>query len=188
MCWFQDSRPQEFVKIDGLACVRGWTCQSRVTPNVVRRLLGGTPRRSAWLSETLLPKWLALPVFASDPICSVAYTTEQIVLVLAAGGLAALMLTPWAGLAVVVLSVGFVVVLVLANLRGTKESGQAFAVPTYMFIGLTFLMFFIAVVQGLIGGLPPLRPRHRRLRRPPGWVACLRRFCCCVRSPPGVRP
>jgi len=55
----------------------------------------------------------------------------------------------------VVLSVGFVVVLVLANLRGTKESGRAFAVPTYTFIGLTFLMFLIAVVKGLGGGLPP---------------------------------
>ena len=63
-------------------------------PNVVKRLLVGTPRRSAWLGETLLPKWLALPVFASDPISSVAYATEQIVLVLAAGGLAALTLTP----------------------------------------------------------------------------------------------
>jgi amino acid transporter len=198
-------------------------------PNVVKRLLVGTPRRSAWLGETLLPKWLALPVFASDPISSVAYATEQIVLVLAAGGLAALTLTPWVGLAVVVLlvvvvasyrqtvyaypngggafvvskdnlgetaslvaasallvdyvmtvavsivsgvvaitsairslaphavvlSVGFVVVLVLANLRGTKESGRAFAVPTYTFIGLTFLMFFIAGVKGLSGGVPP---------------------------------
>jgi amino acid transporter len=144
---------------------------------------------------------LALPVFCSDPISSVAYATEQIVLVLAAGGLAALALTPWVGLAVVVLllvvvasyrqtclaypngggafvvsmdnlgesaalvavsallvdyvmtvavsvvsgvvaitsavpglaphavalSVGFVVVLALANLRGLKESGRAFA-------------------------------------------------------------
>jgi amino acid transporter len=55
----------------------------------------------------------------------------------------------------VVLSVGFVVVLVLANLRGTKESGRAFAVPTYTFIGLTFLMIVIAAIKGLGGGLPP---------------------------------
>ncbi len=53
------------------------------------------------------------------------------------------------------LSVGFVVVLVLANLHGTKESGRVFAVPTYAFIGLTFLMFAIAAVKGLTGGLPP---------------------------------
>src|SRR5438067_1294474 len=38
------------------------------------------------MHETLLPKWLALPVFASDPLSSVAYATEEIVLVLAGGG------------------------------------------------------------------------------------------------------
>ena len=204
-------------------------CQARVVLDVVKRLLVGRPLRSARLGETLLPKWLALPVFCSDPISSVAYATEQIVLVLGAGGLAALTLTPWVGLAVVVLlvvvvasyrqtcyaypngggafavskdnlgesaslvaasallvdyvmtvavsivsgvvaitsafrslvphavalSVGFVVVLVLANLRGTKESGRVFAVPTYAFIGLTFLMFAIATVRGLGGALAP---------------------------------
>lgn len=31
--------------------------------------------------EQLLPKWLALPIFCSDPISSVAYATEQILLV-----------------------------------------------------------------------------------------------------------
>ena len=56
---------------------------------MLKRLLVGRPRRSARLGETLLPKWLALPVFCSDPFSSVAYATEQIVLVLAAGGLAA---------------------------------------------------------------------------------------------------
>lgn len=194
--------------------------------DVLKRLLVGRPLRTARLGETLLPKWLALPVFCSDPISSVAYATEQIVLVLGAGGLAALTLTPWVGLAVAVLlvvvvasyrqtchaypngggafvvskdnlgesaslvaasallvdyvmtvavsivsgvvaitsafpswqphavalSVGFVVVLVLANLHGTKESGRVFAVPTYAFIGLTFLMFAIAAVKGR--GLP----------------------------------
>jgi amino acid transporter len=56
----------------------------------------------------------------------------------------------------VALSVGFVAVLVLANLRGTKESGRAFAVPTYGFIALTFLMFAVAAVKGLGAGLPPV--------------------------------
>ena len=50
----------------------------------------GRPLRSARLGETLLPKRIALAVFCSDPISSVAYATEQIVLVLAAGGLVAL--------------------------------------------------------------------------------------------------
>jgi hypothetical protein len=54
--------------------------------NVLKRLLVGRPRPSARLGETLLSKWLALPVFCSDPISSVAYATEQIVLVLARAG------------------------------------------------------------------------------------------------------
>jgi hypothetical protein len=53
------------------------------------------------------------------------------------------------------MSVGFVVVLVLANLRGTKESGRVFAAPTYAFIGLTLLMFATAAVKGLGGALVP---------------------------------
>src|SRR3954464_9868579 len=80
----------------------------------VSRALVGKPLRSDRLDETLLPKRLALPVFCSDPLSSVAYATEQIVLVLGLGGLALLGLTPWLGLAVVVL-----LVLVVASYRQT---------------------------------------------------------------------
>ena len=52
----------------------------------LKRLLVGRPLRSAQLNETLLPKWLALPVFCSDPISSVAYATEEIVLVCGSAG------------------------------------------------------------------------------------------------------
>jgi amino acid transporter len=180
------------------------------------------------MGETLLPKRIALAVFCSDPISSVAYATEQIVLVLAAGGLAALRATPWVGLVVVLLlvtvvasyrqtcfaypsgggayvvsrenlgesaslaaaaallvdyvmtvavsvtsgvvavtsaipplsrhavllAVVLVVVLTLANLRGTKESGRVFAVPTYAFVGLTLLMFLWAGIRATTGDLP----------------------------------
>ena len=71
----------------------------------VARTLVGEPLRSDRLGETLLPKRLALPVFCSDPLSSVAYATEQIVLVLGLGGLALLHLTPWLAAAVVVLLV-----------------------------------------------------------------------------------
>ena len=67
------------------------------TPAPSRALLLGEPLRSDRLGETLLPKRLALPVFCSDPLSSVAYATEQIVLVLGLGGLALLHLTPWVG-------------------------------------------------------------------------------------------
>jgi amino acid transporter len=53
----------------------------------IRRFLLGDPVASDHLEHTLLPKFLALPVFASDAISSVAYATQQIVLALGAAGL-----------------------------------------------------------------------------------------------------
>ena len=53
----------------------------------LRRLIFGTPISSENMEHTLLPKRLALPVFASDAISSVAYATQQIILVLGASGL-----------------------------------------------------------------------------------------------------
>jgi amino acid transporter len=196
-------------------------------PDVVKRLLVGRALRSHQLGETLLPKWLALPVFASDPLSSVAYATEEIVLVLAAGGAGYLVFSKWvaaliavllvivilsyrqtcraypngggafavsldnfgenaalvaaaallvdyvmtvavsvvAGVAgitsaapslskhAVALSVGFVVLLLLANLRGVKESGKLFAIPTYLFVSLTYLMFVVAAIKAGGGNL-----------------------------------
>src|SRR3954468_12962761 len=174
----------------------------------ISRTLFGEPLRSDRLHDTLLPKRLALPVFCSDPLSSVAYATEEIVLVLGLGGLGLLYLTPWlaaalvglllvvvfsyrqtcvaypdgggayavsrdnlgedaalvaasallidyvltvsvsvvAGVAAitsavpalaphaVALSLVFVALLSVVNLRGVRESGRAFAVPTYGFV------------------------------------------------------
>lgn len=77
--------------------------------NIVKRLLVGRVRRSTELHETLLPKRLALPIFASDLLSSVAYATQEIVIVLTLGGLAYLWLTGWIALAVVLLTVVVVV-------------------------------------------------------------------------------
>jgi amino acid transporter len=65
-----------------------------------RRLLIGRPFRSDRLGHTLLPKRIALPVFASDALSSVAYAPEEIFLMLSVAGAAAYALTPWIGLAV----------------------------------------------------------------------------------------
>ena len=46
----------------------------------------------------------------------------------------------------VLLSVGFILFVMLMNLRGVKESGTAFAIPTYFFV----TMMFLAVGSGLI--------------------------------------
>ena len=67
-----------------------------------KRLFIGRPVRSDRLGETLLPKRIALPVFASDALSSVAYAPEAIFLTLSVAGLAAYAYAPWIGLAVVV--------------------------------------------------------------------------------------
>lgn len=195
---------------------------------ITKRLLVGRPLSSARMEETLLPKWLALPVFCSDPLSSNAYATEEILLVLSLGGLALLHLSPWVALAVVALlaivvlsyretcraypngggaytvsrdnlgrnaslvaasallvdyvltvavsvaagvsnivsafptlgphavliASGFVAVLALMNLRGVKESGTYFAVPTYGFIACMFVMIAVGLWSTATGAAP----------------------------------
>ncbi|MFI1523870.1 APC family permease [Kitasatospora cineracea] len=197
-------------------------------PQALKRLVIGKAMRSEELGETLLPKRLALPIFASDPLSSVAYATGEILLVLTVGGTAFLYLTPWIGLGVVALmavvvmsyrqvvhaypsgggsyevvsknlgansglvvaasllvdyvmtvavsvasgvdniisafsgladhrvalAVAFVVLLAAMNLRGVRESGKAFAAPTYLFIGGILLMVVTGLVRVVFGDNP----------------------------------
>ncbi|MCW2505155.1 MAG: DNA-binding protein [Actinomycetia bacterium] len=196
--------------------------------NWVKRVVVGRPLRSDRLTEQSLPKRLALPVFASDPLSSVAYATQEILLVLAVGGTALMYLaTPVAAavvllLAVVVVSyrqvvraypsgggsyevasrnlgrsaglvvaaallvdyvmtvavsvaagvdniisaapslnpyrvainVAFIAVLTAMNLRGVRESGKAFAIPTYLFITGLVVMIAVGVGRALFGTAP----------------------------------
>src|SRR3954468_16961244 len=97
------------------------------TPDLVKRLLIGRALRSHQLPDTLLPKWLALPVFASDPLSSVAYATEEIVLVLAFGGASYLIYAKW----VAALIAGLLVIVVLSyrqTCHAYPNGGGAFAV------------------------------------------------------------
>ncbi len=71
--------------------------------DAVKRLLLGRPVSSERLGLTLLPKRIALPVFASDALSSVAYAPDEIILTLAVAGVAATTLSPWVGLSVVLL-------------------------------------------------------------------------------------
>jgi amino acid transporter len=57
--------------------------------DVGKRLLLGRKLRSTQLGETLLPKRIALPVFASDALSSVAYAPDEILLTLSLAGLVA---------------------------------------------------------------------------------------------------
>jgi amino acid transporter len=78
----------------------------------IKRLLLGQPFRSDKLNHTLLPKRIALPVFASDAMSSVAYAPQEIFLVLSVAGVSALTFTPWVAVAVAV-----VMVVVVASYR-----------------------------------------------------------------------
>src|SRR5213080_2579384 len=54
------------------------------TVDLVKRILVGRRMPTHQLEHTLLPKILALPIFSSDALSSVAYATEQILFVLLA--------------------------------------------------------------------------------------------------------
>ncbi|RKR90948.1 amino acid/polyamine/organocation transporter (APC superfamily) [Micromonospora pisi] len=192
----------------------------------MKRLLLGRPFRSDRLQHTLLPKRIALPVFASDALSSVAYAPDEILLTLSIAGASAFVFSPWVALAVVVVmltvvasyrqnvhaypsgggdyevatvnlgprfglgvasallvdyvltvavsvssgvanlgsvvpfvaehkvgvAVAAVVILTAINLRGLRESGTAFAIPTYGFmiviIGMVLTGLFRIFVLG----------------------------------------
>jgi amino acid transporter len=194
---------------------------------VGKRVILGRAMRSDRLGETLLPKRIALPVFASDALSSVAYATQEILIVLALGGTAFLHLTWPAALGVVVVmgtvvaayrqnvhaypsgggdyevantnlgrkfglvvasallvdyvltvavstsagvenlastplfswmaghqvvaTLAVVVIIVLLNLRGIRESGTAFAIPTYAFMFGIIAMIVVGVVRLALG-------------------------------------
>ncbi len=78
----------------------------------VKRLLVGRKLSSAQLGETLLPKRIALPVFASDALSSVAYAPDEILLTLSLAGMAGLLFS-WQ----VALAVGVIMVIVVVSYR-----------------------------------------------------------------------
>jgi amino acid transporter len=194
----------------------------------LKRAIVGRPMASGELEETLLPKTLALPIFASDPLSSVAYATESALVVLVAASVgaahlvfpisiaiaallaivvasyrqtvqayetsggayivakdnlgtlpslvgAAALLTDYvltvavsisAGIFAVtslapsleahkvLLSLGCLGVIVLVNLRGVRESGLTFALPTYAFVASMFALVGVGLVKTLLGQTP----------------------------------
>ncbi|MEV0645849.1 APC family permease [Phytomonospora sp. NPDC050363] len=80
--------------------------------SLVKRLLLGRPFRSDRLSHAVLPKRVALPVFASDAMSSVAYAPEQIFLALSIAGAGAYVYSGWIGL-----FISLVMIAVVASYR-----------------------------------------------------------------------
>ena len=193
-----------------------------------KRWIIGDPLPTAMLEGELLKKRIALPIFASDPLSSVAYAPQELLMILLIGGLAFLSFAPWIAAAVILLMIvviasyrqlikaypsgggdyevahknlgekagvvvasallvdyvmtvavsvasgvdniisaipelapervliAIVCVLILAgiNLRGVRESGKAFAIPTYFFVSSVFIMIVVGIVRTAMGDAP----------------------------------
>ena len=117
-----------------------------------KRVLVGRPFRSDRLAHTLLPKRIALPVFASDALSSVAYAPGEIFAVLSVAGLAAYAYAPW--IAVLVALVMIVVVLSYRqNVHAYPSGGGDYEVvtknlgPTYgLLVASALLVDYILTV------------------------------------------
>jgi amino acid transporter len=96
---------------------------------VPKRLILGRARPSSRADDTLLPRRLALPVFASDPVSSVAYATQELLVILALGGVATLVLAPQVALAVCIV-VAVVVISYGPLVRAYPGGGGSFAVAS----------------------------------------------------------
>src|SRR5690242_3350445 len=97
--------------------------------SLVKRLLLGRPFRSDRLQHTLLPKRIALPVFASDALSSVAYAPDEILLTLSIAGASAYAISPWVTLAVAVVMVT-VVASYRQNVHAYPSGGGDYEVAT----------------------------------------------------------
>ncbi|HYZ11402.1 MAG TPA: APC family permease [Actinomycetota bacterium] len=188
---------------------------------VLKRILLGRAISTSKHEHHLLPKILALPVFSSDPLSSVAYATEEMMVVLSVAGAGALaLMLPLAGVIAVVLAIvitsyrqtvrayphgggsyivarenlgtipglfaaaailqdyvltvavsvtagtvavvsafpglaeqrvaiaiGLIAVVALANLRGVREAGTLFAIPTYGFVITVFITLGVGLIR-----------------------------------------
>jgi amino acid transporter len=95
----------------------------------MKRLLLGRPFRSDRLHHTLLPKRIALPVFASDALSSVAYAPAEILLTLSAAGATAFLYSPWIALAVAIVMIT-VVASYRQNVHAYPSGGGDYEVAT----------------------------------------------------------
>jgi amino acid transporter len=211
--------------------------------NVSKRILLGRKLRSSQLGETLLPKRIALPVFASDALSSVAYAPDEIFIMLSVAGttayafswkiavavsvvmltvvasyrqnvhaypsgggdyevakvnlgnnagvtVAAALLVDYVLTVAVSVSSGvqnaasaipllsghealvaslLVVVLAAINLRGVRESGAFFAIPTYGFMLGVLGMAVYGALRASQGTLPDVESANLVVHPAPGY-------------------
>ena len=86
--------------------------------------------RSDRLGETLLPKKLALPVFASDALSSVAYAPDEILLTLGLGGGALALTNSWKIALAVIVVMGVVILSYRQNVLAYPSGGGDYEVAS----------------------------------------------------------
>ena len=89
-------------------------------------------------------------------ICAVALLIDYVVTVavqVAAGTAAVASAIPAIGPYKLEICVGVVVLMAFGNLRGLKEAGRSFAVPTYLFSGSVILMIVVGLIREAMGNL-----------------------------------
>src|ERR1700722_4193033 len=94
-------------------------------------------------------------------ICAVALLIDYVVTVavqIAAGTAAVASAIPAIGPYKVEICVGVVLLMCYGNLRGIKEAGKSFAVPTYLFSGAVILMIVVGLVREVMGNLHAIDP------------------------------
>ena len=94
-------------------------------------------------------------------VAAVALLIDYIVTVAvqtAAGTAAVVSAFPVLGRYSLVITIGVILLLSFGNLRGLKEAGRAFAVPTYLFVGSVLLMILIGLIREITGSLHQVNP------------------------------
>lgn len=119
---------------------------------MLRRALVGKPIHNERAAGTVLSKGTALPVFASDALSSVAYAPDEIVLTLALAGSAAILLSPWVGLAVLAV-LAVIITAYRQNVRAYPSGGADFEIasknlgrPAGAAVGAALLVDYTLVV------------------------------------------
>jgi len=94
-------------------------------------------------------------------VCAVALLIDYIVTVavqIAAGTAAIASAFPSVGPYKLEICVGVIVLMAYGNLRGIREAGRAFAIPTYLFSGAVILMILVGLVREVLGNLHQYNP------------------------------
>jgi amino acid transporter len=78
----------------------------------------------------------------------------------AAGTVAVVSAIPVLGPYSLEITVGIVLLMCVANLRGLREAGLPFALPTYLFVGMVSLTIVVGVIREFTGGLLVYDPAH----------------------------